>query len=410
MNLDSQCYEVTPIQNTLTDVHIVSLNNDATFTGSINDQMVICSENEVHHAIDSLYESVGIFINDSGVAAGIGTNSVLQDDKLVIVHPSGKTVIENIDGSEGWASLTGITEFGSVSGNYSGGSGSSEWLAFIYTEQNGVQFIDPMGEGSYAFAISEYNQVAGYFEYGNQLRAMTYFYGLWTDLNEELELQGNAHARFFDENNRVLIVEYFKGFLNCMWYDQVFDNVIPIYSFPPGTFSLKVTPSISGKVAFSWATSDGLTHLARWSDLNGFEEAVLHDKVLGISADAMSDDGTVACTALIHPFYHQEAYVWESESPSPYTVNDTLPNNPITSHIIEMNDVGDMLVRSGNEYFLLEPRLAADLNQDGNVNVTDILLLIDAWGESPVETCSPDINRDGVVNVSDLLILINAWQ
>ena len=99
MNLDSQCYEVTSILDTVNNLQITSLNNDSVFTGSINDKMVICSENIVHYSVDSLDESVGIFITDSGIAAGIGSNSVLQDDKLVIIDPSGETLIENIDGS-----------------------------------------------------------------------------------------------------------------------------------------------------------------------------------------------------------------------------------------------------------------------------------------------------------------------
>ena len=409
MNLDSPCYEVTSILDTVNDLQITSLNNDSVFTGSINDKMVICSENIVHHSVDSLNESLGFFITDSGIAAGIGSNSVLQDDKLVIVDPSGETLIENIDGSGGWASLTGINQYGSVIGNYSGGSGSSEWIAFIYTEQFGIQFINPANDGAYAFAISENNQVAGYFEYGNQLRAMTYFYGVWTDLSQELGLKGNSQARYFDENNRVFIIEYFKGYLNCMWYDQVIDTVVPVYSFPPGTYSLSTACSPSGQVAFSWTTFDGQPHLARWSDMNGFEESSLPEEILGISANALSSEGTVACTAIIKPSYHNEAFVWENNSLFPYSINNYLPNNPNTSQIITMHDAGNMIVRSGNDYFLFESHCSTDLNKDGLINVSDILLLLDAWSSSPSESCSADINQDGVVSIGDLLLIIDSW-
>ncbi len=48
----------------------------------------------------------------------------------------------------------------------------------------------------------------------------------------------------------------------------------------------------------------------------------------------------------------------------------------------------------------------ADINQDGSVNVIDMLIVIDQWGQ----TDSPaDINEDGIVNVSDLLIVIANW-
>jgi hypothetical protein len=48
----------------------------------------------------------------------------------------------------------------------------------------------------------------------------------------------------------------------------------------------------------------------------------------------------------------------------------------------------------------------ADVNQDGVVDVNDILALVGAWGSSgPLG----DINDDGTVNIEDLLILIAAW-
>ena len=48
----------------------------------------------------------------------------------------------------------------------------------------------------------------------------------------------------------------------------------------------------------------------------------------------------------------------------------------------------------------------ADINQDGSVDVIDLLIIIDQWGQ----TDSPaDINEDGIVNVSDLLIVIANW-
>lgn len=52
-------------------------------------------------------------------------------------------------------------------------------------------------------------------------------------------------------------------------------------------------------------------------------------------------------------------------------------------------------------------RRAADLNGDGVVNVSDLLLLLGAWG--PCTGCIADINGDDVVNVSDLLRLFGDW-
>jgi predicted outer membrane repeat protein len=47
-----------------------------------------------------------------------------------------------------------------------------------------------------------------------------------------------------------------------------------------------------------------------------------------------------------------------------------------------------------------------DINGDGNVNVSDLLVVIDQWGL----TNSPaDLNLDGTVDVSDLLIVVGNW-
>jgi hypothetical protein len=52
----------------------------------------------------------------------------------------------------------------------------------------------------------------------------------------------------------------------------------------------------------------------------------------------------------------------------------------------------------------------ADLNCDGIVNVSDLLILFDNWGQcSNCDRCTGDLNGDCVVNVSDLLILFDNW-
>ncbi|TVQ56518.1 MAG: hypothetical protein EA377_02100 [Phycisphaerales bacterium] len=53
---------------------------------------------------------------------------------------------------------------------------------------------------------------------------------------------------------------------------------------------------------------------------------------------------------------------------------------------------------------------AGDLNDDGAVNVFDLLELLQDWGPCPpAEECHADLNDDGVVNVFDLLQLLENW-
>jgi hypothetical protein len=52
----------------------------------------------------------------------------------------------------------------------------------------------------------------------------------------------------------------------------------------------------------------------------------------------------------------------------------------------------------------------ADLNCDGVVNVSDLLILFDGWGDcAECDDCPADLNGDCIVNVSDLLIMFDNW-
>ena len=53
------------------------------------------------------------------------------------------------------------------------------------------------------------------------------------------------------------------------------------------------------------------------------------------------------------------------------------------------------------------PECPADLNDDGSVNVTDLLSLLGGWGPNPGHPA--DINDDGTVSVTDLLAILGAW-
>lgn len=51
-----------------------------------------------------------------------------------------------------------------------------------------------------------------------------------------------------------------------------------------------------------------------------------------------------------------------------------------------------------------------DLNGDGVVDVSDLLILLSQWGAcADPRDCPADLNDDGVVNTSDLLLLLGNW-
>ncbi|MDE0685416.1 MAG: dockerin type I domain-containing protein, partial [Candidatus Poribacteria bacterium] len=56
------------------------------------------------------------------------------------------------------------------------------------------------------------------------------------------------------------------------------------------------------------------------------------------------------------------------------------------------------------EIYLKSLTPLADVNDDGIVNVLDLVLVANAFGEA-----EPDMNGDGVVNILDLVIVANAF-
>jgi len=65
---------------------------------------------------------------------------------------------------------------------------------------------------------------------------------------------------------------------------------------------------------------------------------------------------------------------------------------------------------TGGDSEPIPPCEITDLNCDGVVNVSDLLILLGAWGPcAKPDDCPADLNADAVVNVSDLLILLSNW-
>ena len=97
------------------------MNQSQVLTGMLDgssNEMVVWDNGKVVTRISPFYESYGVLINDNGIAAGLGSYGISQDDRLIIATQHGEfDVVATINGSAGWSSLTAINENGSVAGN-----------------------------------------------------------------------------------------------------------------------------------------------------------------------------------------------------------------------------------------------------------------------------------------------------
>lgn len=75
------------------------------------------------------------------------------------------------------------------------------------------------------------------------------------------------------------------------------------------------------------------------------------------------------------------------------------PGPPAVTPAIEIDAIADVAPAAGPP---------ADLDGDGAVGITDLLILLASWGGCG-GACRADLDGDGAVGVTDLLILLAAW-
>ncbi len=97
---------------------------------------------------------------------------------------------------------------------------------------------------------------------------------------------------------------------------------------------------------------------------------------------------------------------------SDFAAADTLFCDNEPEHINDNFASGNWNDLGGNEFLDECPPdpIPGDINGDGVVDSSDLLILLSAWGEcADPDDCPADINGDGVVDASDLLILLSNW-
>ena len=102
--------------------------------------------------------------------------------------------------------------------------------------------------------------------------------------------------------------------------------------------------------------------------------------------------------------------VGDNSPKSIHTYNWVVPDmqsDTVWVRVVMDNTSGDYDDTNDLPFSIVAPTACeGDINTDGDVGVTDLLAVIDAWGQ---QKSAADVNGDGIVNVADLLAVVGNW-
>jgi hypothetical protein len=183
---------------------------------------------------------------------------------------------------------------------------------------------------------------------------------------------------------------------------------------PADGFQVLTVGSVDSAGASAWFTSDGPTADGRVKPevlARGVLTRTVHpdvdtayQEVNGASFATPTTAGAVACVVQAHPEWTVDQLRWALIHTADYYVaNETF--DPL---YIRGYGISDVLAAS-----ISTPPRPGDLDEDGTVGITDILLLLAVWGPCP-EPCPPhcfgDVDTDCDVGVTDFLIQLANWD
>ena len=205
----------------------------------------------------------------------------------------------------------------------------------------------------------------------------------------------------FSPNGRILATGSLDNTIK-LWDVRSWQPIAPLKGSRSKLTTRAVSFSPDGKIL---ATGSGQIEL--WDMDTRNHIATLPGHIRGISDLSFSPDGAILASAGRQDF---AVKLWDVET----RVNVATFNghtNVINS--ISFSPDGTIVASAANDYTVklwdlsefVKPRLKADVNGDGFVNILDLVAVVSAFG-----TAEPDLNGDGVVNILDLVIVANAMQ
>ncbi|MCH2140129.1 MAG: hypothetical protein MK100_03745 [Phycisphaerales bacterium] len=239
-------------------------------------------------------------------------------------------------------------------------------------------------------------------------------------------LTGATRGMAIDDADRIVLAHAPAGFWPGGGVHQVFlaisDGVSwnpgqPVYTLP-SAYNLEIVANDAGVIAGSWDTGNDDPQLFMTnSDGWGAVELDIPPYMLAITLDGISDTG-IAFGRFLDTDYVTIGFV-ATVNDGVRIIGDRLIGSPPLQFYGVARDInasGEMIISWAHNYnyghwAVARPALPGDVDGDGDVDVSDLLAVVAAWGPQPAgAVCGPDLDVDGTVGINDLLEVLDAYM
>jgi len=398
---------------------ISDLNDAGDATGSTHStdpdilyQPYIWHDGEVHLVPTSAYWTKAYHINESGLCMGVD----IDVDHALHYSIDGIADLGHIADMFGTSlSMHGMNESGEFIGYRPLGAGVFQ--AITWSKSVGVVHITPDQTHSYGYDINDAGMAVGYYGASSNGTAFMYQDGKRTDFGSMWN--GATKAMAINNAGYILLRQNIGSVSNFYMVNSSDFSATLITSFSGDEVNIEAVANESEQVAFAWTVHNGSAftgHLGWWSAKNGFMELQVPDDSIGIMLRKVNESGWIL--GLSHDSdYNLSTFITTIDNELRIVDDRVIGEESISmvtaSDMNASGQIGTLLTFWGGKdrTVVLTPARPGDANGDGLANITDLLLIIELWGDWPVGSiCGPDLNMNGYVNVDDLLLCINDWN
>jgi hypothetical protein len=184
----------------------------------------------------------------------------------------------------------------------------------------------------------------------------------------------------------------------------------------PGAELVDAKANEVGDIAATWSI-DGVPYLAmRAADGGEPVQISLPTDAIDIEMKGITDPG-VAFGRIVDVNYESQGFVASVDGGLSILNYRLIGHEPLQFYgqPRDCNASGAMVISYAHNYnyghwAMIEPAKAGDADGDWDIDVSDLLGVVDAWGPRPLEwVCGPDLNMDGQVDVMDLLEVLERY-